>query len=135
MMPYGGLRCQIVIHVGVWQYNEWIHNTCSSRRVTRSRGDDPVTSTVSSQQIHRGSATTTRRKTLKTDKDVQLGEHQLRLRGSLFDTFSVTLTGPCSRAGQPAAPRLETNEGYSELTSLTGSRRRPLLLADVGPSR
>lgn len=37
--------------------------------------------------------------------------------------------------GRPAA-RLQrpADKGYSELTSWTGSRRRPLLLADVGPS-
>lgn len=38
--------------------------------------------------------------------------------------------------GRPAShPQLQTNKGYSELTSWTGSQTRPLLLAHVGPSR
>lgn len=64
---------------------------------------------------------------------------QLRLRGSLFDIFSVTLQALAARqaTAKPAGPRLSERgtKGYSELTSWTGSQTRPLLPVDVGPNR
>lgn len=47
--------------------------------------------------------------------------------------FRLPLQALATRqAGNPHAAR---HKGYSESTSWTGSQRRPLLLADVGPSR